>query len=209
MISLTYLTLQNAISNYLERQDDNFWETLPLLINLAQRRLSRDLKLLGTLALVSYNNIDSPIIDKPVNWLANSWATCSTTDTPLSYRGFPLIVYMGSQVKEKTLNVSPTFYTDVSDSQWMVFPLQDKKTYDFQFSYYQIPPLLSDDHTRNFFTDILPDALIQACLLEAVIYLQDDARIPLLTETYNKVLTSVQSQDLQSQLTNFTQLRNQ
>ena len=66
---MTYDSLVDDISTYLERTDDATLEKIPTFIMLAEQILAMDLKFLGNLTVAESNMVQNdPVIQKPARW---------------------------------------------------------------------------------------------------------------------------------------------
>ena len=66
---MTYDSLVEDISSYLERTDTATLEKIPQFIMLAEQVIAAELKFLGNLTVATSNMVTGePVIDKPARW---------------------------------------------------------------------------------------------------------------------------------------------
>ncbi len=176
---LTYNKLIEKIPQYLNRYDDTVVNNLPFFIMLAERRISRDFKILGTKRFINGTLINGEnLIAKPNRWLKTSSFAISVpaqyiedtyTLEPLFDREitFCQLYWPNVQVLDK-----PEYYADFEYDQWYIVPTPDKK-YNYTSSYFEVPVLIDESNSNNFYTDELPDLLLYGCLTEACGFLKD------------------------------------
>lgn len=104
---MTYATLLDSIRNYLEREDDETLEAeIPTLVLFAQRRIARELKILGLQAYVTGSFLTSNgVIQKPSRWLntlsinygssANTVIAATVTSGGAGYKYAPTVTVTG------------------------------------------------------------------------------------------------------------------
>lgn len=188
---LTYDSLTTKLLEYLNREGTNVVSSIPMFIMLGERRVSRDLNILGTLKYISgvFNTGGTPpppppdprlpgILSKPDRWLkTNSFfvgynelnETGYNTMRPLLNRDNAFCFFAYPNANEKGL---PKFYADYEYYQYLVVPTPDQD-YTYLISYYQVPELLDDSVSTNFLTDYDPDILIAAAMIEGCLYLKN------------------------------------
>ena len=195
---LTYNTLVTALEFYLQRLDSNFVSEIPLFIMLAQRRVARELKILGNKVFIQDTvHVGSPFIEKPMDWLNSSDFYMGTgtdfhTSIPLQQVGYG---YCQIYWPDATQTGTPKFIADYTINSWYIAPTPDL-LYPYTFSYYQIPTLIADDSQTNWLTENAPDVLIYAALLETASYLQDDERVPTWQKYYDLAKSALSQEDM-------------
>lgn len=201
--ALTYNGLLDRLKAYLERgstvaSDRTVYEELPNLINLAERRLARELKVQGTVSVVSSTMVNgTAVYQKPDRWretVSIRVGTGSGYNTmvevyPRAYE------YMRSYWPDQTSEDQPRFYADYDYQHWFVAPTPDDN-YPYEVLYYELPPLLDDTTQTNWFTEYAPDALLYASLLEASPFLKNDERIPVWEGMLNRSIAALNGEDI-------------
>jgi hypothetical protein len=200
--SMTFTSLQSDIRNYLERggaTDPIVFEQIPRLITLAERRISRELKIQGFLAVVNtFMQAGVSVYPKPDRWrdtVSINIGTGSGNNTrtaiyPRSYE------YVREYWPDATQEETPEFYADYNYSNWVFAPTPDA-AYPMEVLYYELPPLLDEDTQTNWLTEYAPNLLLYGCLLEATPFVKDDQRVQLWQAYYDRALSALNGEDLQ------------
>jgi len=202
-VAMTYTSLLNDIRAYLERgatlaTDPTVYEQLPNLVNLAERRLERDIKVIGTITVVSSTMIDgTAVYAKPDRWreTVSMFAGVSTNFNtrkeiyPRSYE------YCRSFWPNQTSASEPRFYADYDYQHWLIVPTPDE-AYPYEILYHEQPPYLDDNTQTNWFTEYAPDALLYGSLLEAQPFLKNEEMITVWDQFYNRSIAAINKEDL-------------
>jgi hypothetical protein len=195
---LTYPRLVTALENYLERLDANFVSEIPLFIMLGERRVARDLKILGLKVFITENLlIGQQTLTKPNRWLNTSSFNIGT-GTNFNARVQVLqrsYEYCRIYWPNPTLTGQPKYYSDYDYNHWLITPTPDK-AYPYEIAYYEVPQLIDDTVSTNWLTENAPDILLYACLLETASYLKDDDRVPTWLNYYEIAKKSLTEEDL-------------
>lgn len=202
-VAMTYTSLLNDIRAYLERgatlaTDPTVYEQLPNLVNLAERRLQRDIKVVGTISVVSSTMIDgTTVYAKPDRWretvsmFAGVGAGFNTRKEiyPRSYE------YCRSFWPNQTSTGAPRFYADYDYQHWLIVPTPDE-AYPYEILYNEQPVYLDDNTQTNWFTEYAPDALLYGSLLEAQPFLKNEEMITVWDQFYNRSIAAINGEDL-------------
>lgn len=200
--AMTYNSLLNDMRAYLERgatfaTDPTVYEQLPKLINIAERRLARELKILGTATVVSSTmQTGVATYQKPDRWretisMRIGTGTGFNTTKEIYPRAYEFMrLYWNNQ----TLGGEPRFYSDYDYSNWFIAPTPDAD-YPYEILYYELPALLDDTNQTNWFTQYAPDVLLYASLLEASPFLKNEEIIPVWEGFYNRALAAYNGED--------------
>lgn len=200
--AMTFNSLLSDVRSYLERgtsatQDPRVFEQLPKLINLAERRIARDLKIQGQIEVVSGTwNAGVYVQKKPERWretVAISVGTGTTQEnyTPVNARG---LEFMRAFCPNPATRGQPRYYGDYNYENWLVVPTPDKN-YPVEIVFYALPALLDETNQTNWATEYMPDALLYGTLLGAAPFLMNDERIPIWKQFYAESIGSVDSED--------------
>jgi hypothetical protein len=201
--AMTFTSLKQDVQRYLERggtlaSDPIVFEQIPRLINLAERRIARELKIQGFINVVTTTlNAGDPVVPKPDRWrdtVSMFIGTGATNDNrkPLFSRGYE---YLRSYWPDATETEEPLFYSDYDYNHWLVAPTPDED-YPVEILYYQLPPLLDDEAQTNWLTENAPEILLYATLLEATPFLKNDERIPVWQSMYDRAASMLNGEDL-------------
>lgn len=199
----TFASLQTDVQNYLERSgsfavDPTFAAQLPRLINLAERRCARELKIEGFLNVVT----DTFIVGQSVYAKPDRWReTVSINFGSGAGKNIRKFIftrayeYLRAFWPDKSLTAEPQYYADYNYSNWLVLPPPDA-AYPFEVLYYQLPELLDDDNQSNWLTEYAPELLLYATLLEATPFLKNDERIGTWQSLYDRAAAMLNGEDL-------------
>jgi hypothetical protein len=201
--TMTFTTLQQDVRRYLERgttyaSDPVVFEQIPRLINLAERRIARELKIQGFINIVS-GTLQSgvAVYPKPDRWRDTVSINIGTgannnTRKVLFSRVYE---YLLSYWPDRTATQQPIFYSDYDYSHWLIAPTPDA-AYPFEVLYYELPPLLDDAVQTNWLSEYAPQLLLYGTLLEATPFLKNDERIPVWQNMYDRAAAMLNGEDL-------------
>ena len=205
--SMTYNSLIADIQSYIERGtsvDTEVSAQLPKLINLAERAIATDLKILGFLNVVTTDLVlNTSVYAKPDRWrgtVSMSFGTANSSTDPTKNTRVSLFPrsyeYCRNYWPNSAAVDTPEFYADYDYSHWLIVPTP-ADTYPLEILYYQQPPYLDTTNQTNWLTDYEPNLLLYRCLLEAAPYLKNDERIPVWRQMYEERKAAANGQDLQ------------
>lgn len=200
---MTFTTLQEDVRRYLERgatyaSDPVVYAQIPRLINLAERRISRELKIQGFINVVTGTLVvGQSVYPKPDRWrdtVSINIGTGSTSNNrkPLFTRVYE---YLLSYWPDRSQTDEPLFYADYDYSHWLIAPTPNAE-YPFEILYYELPPLLDDGVQTNWLTEYAPQLLLYATLLEATPFLKNDERINVWQSMYDRAAAMLNGEDL-------------
>ena len=201
--TMTFTTLQQDVRRYLERgssyaSDPVVFEQIPRLINLAERRIARELKIQGFINVVT-GTLQSgvAVYDKPDRWRDTVSINIGTgvnnnTRKVLFARAYE---YLLSYWPDRTDTAQPEYYSEYDYDHWLIAPTPDAD-YPFEVLYYELPPLLDDAVQTNWLTDYAPQLLLYGTLLEATPFLKNDERIPVWQNMYDRAAAMLNGEDL-------------
>jgi hypothetical protein len=196
----TFTTLKEDIRRYLERgftlaSDQLVYEQIPRLINLAERRIARELKVEGLInVLTGTLSPGLAVYPKPDRWRTTVSFNFGIGDQynqlfPRSYE------YVRAYWPDRTQTDVPLFYADYDYNNWILSPTPDQ-AYPFEVLVYQLLPLLDDSNQTNWLTEYAPQVLLYASLLEATPFLKNDERIPVWQQMYDRSAQALNGEDL-------------
>ena len=199
----TFASLQIDLRRYLERgftlaSDEIVYEQLPRLINLAERRIARELKVQGLISVVTSTfQPGLAVYPKPDRWRTTvsfnfGQGTNNSEYTQLWPRSYE---YIRSYWPNRDLTDVPEFYADYDYTNWIVSPTPDA-AYPFEVLVYQLIPLLDDTNQSNWLTEYAPQLLLYASLLEATPFLKNDERIGVWQQMYDRAAQALNGEDL-------------
>ena len=201
--TMTFETLKQDIRRYLERgatlaSDAVVYEQIPRLINLAARRIARELKVQGFLVAVTDTMVPGQsVYAKPDRWRDTVSVNVGTGDN-LANRKFLFTrdyEYLRSYWPNESETDTPVFYADYDYTHWLIAPTPDQ-AYPFEVLYYELPPLLDDTIQTNWLTEYAPQLLLYGALLEATPFLKNDERIATWQQFYDRAAAMLNGEDL-------------
>ena len=201
--TMTFTTLQQDVRRYLERgatyaSDPVVYEQIPRLINLAERRIARELKVQGFINVVTGTfSIGQAVYSKPDRWRdtvsVNIGTGASNNNRKVLFtRDYE---YLLSYWPNRTETEEPIFYADYDYDHWLIAPTPDAE-YPFEILYYELPPLLDDSVQTNWLTEYAPQLLLYGTLLEATPFLKNDERINVWQSMYDRAAAMLNGEDL-------------
>ncbi len=189
MAFTNYTSFVTVVENYLARTDLS--AQIPDFINLAQQRMTRDLRTRPMLkvATTTANNQDGTV-ELPTDFLEMR---------ELHFQGNPEIVleYQSPDLFFRNLLTDtggvPRFYTLISN-ELQFAPMPDGDL-TLQMLYYAQPTFISSTTASNLYLANYPDALLYATLAEAEPYLMNDSRIQTWATMYDRAITNIMRND--------------
>ena len=201
--TMTFETLKQDVQRYLERgatlaSDAVVYEQIPRLINLAERKIARELKIQGFINIVSDTlTVGQSVYPKPDRWrdtvsINIGTGTGNTQRTPIFARSYE---YLRSYWPDEALRDTPLFYADYNYQNWLIAPTPDV-AYPIEILFYELPQLLDDITQTNWLTEYAPQVLLYATLVEATPFLKNDERIPVWQNMYDRAAAMLNGEDL-------------
>jgi hypothetical protein len=189
--ALTFDELKARLKSVLQRNNDTLLsDNLDMIIDFGERRVARELKFIGTRAVVVGTFTQGePRITKPARWLETiSFSYGTGVGNNERVQMFPRSAeFCKTYWPDLTAEGGPKYYGDDNFSHWIAVPSPDDD-YPIEISYYERPEPLSDTNQTNFFTINTPDLLFYACLLETPGILRTDERVPTWQSQYDRHL---------------------
>ncbi len=191
----SYLYLVDDITQACENDGTEFQTYIPKMVNRAEERMTRDLDDYGlvtytSVAISADNNIvtlpagtrviknftvtlgasgKSPILQRTDEFINDYWPDAtSTTDTPIYY----------ARRDNTTIMIAPT----------------TNQTYDAEIVHVNKPVALTTATPNNYFSDFCYDALFNASMVEAMMFMKDYPTAQLFEQRYAQSLQTLQNQ---------------
>ncbi len=189
MAFTNYTSFVTVVENYLARSDLS--AQIPDFINLAQQRMTRDLRTRPMLK-VSTTTADSGdgTVELPIDFLEMR---------ELHFQGNPPTTLQYQSPDQffrnlvSTTSGLPFFYTIISNElQFAPVPNGDQT---LQMLYYAQPTFISPTTASNLYLANYPDALLYATLAEAEPYLMNDARVQTWASMYDRAISNIMRND--------------
>lgn len=189
MAFTNYTSFVTVVENYLARTDLS--AQIPDFINLAQQRMTRDLRTRPMLKVSTTTaNSQDGTVELPSDFLEMR---------ELHFQGNPDIVlqYQSPDLFFRNLLTDtggqPYFYTLIGNEfQFAPVPSGDLT---LQMLYYAQPTFISPTTANNLYLTNYPDALLYATLAEAEPYLMNDLRIQTWATMYDRAITNIMRND--------------
>jgi len=191
---LTYDNLVDLLEVYLERTDSTLVDKIPTFVLLAQTRISREIKQLGTRMVVNATfSSGTAVIQKPNDWretisINYGTSTSSNTRVTLLPRSYEYCREFWPDPTQTSSDVK--YYSDYNYNYWLVTPTPNS-AYPFEVMYYNTLKPIDDTTQTNWVTQYAPDLLLYACLLETAPFLKVDDRIPVWQQLYDRALAAI------------------
>ncbi len=192
---MTYDSLVEDISSYLERTDTATLEKIPQFIMLAEQVIAAELKFLGNLTVVTSNMVlGEPVIDKPARWrkTVSMNIIVAGKRQPVLLRKYE---YLREYWPDADQEDVPKYYCDYDYTHWLVAPTPDDD-YAFEVLYYERLQPLDSSNQSNWFTQYAPQALLYGSLLQAMPFLKNDERIPMWQQQYTQIMSVLKDEDI-------------
>jgi hypothetical protein len=188
MALTNYTTFVSTVENYLARTD--LTNVIPDFIQLAQTRMSRDLRTEKMLKVATTTMVDNTV-SIPADMLeVREIHLQGNPPVILEYQS-PDLFFKNFQT---TLSGRP-FYFTMLGSEFQFAP-QPNGNQTVQILYYSQPTFISTTTASNLFLANYPDALLYATLAEAEPYLMNDGRIQTWSSLYDRAIANIKTSDL-------------
>jgi hypothetical protein len=188
MALATYTELVSTVESYLARTDLN--TIVPTFVQLAQERITRDLRTREMLRLSTTTATDSTV-ELPIDFLEMR---------ELHFQGNPPVT-LEYQSPDKffrnhvtTTSGLPYYFTIIGyEMQFAPVP-DDNQT--LQMLYYAKPTFISPSVSSNLYLANYSDALLYATLAEAEPYLMNDSRLQVWASMYERAIANIMKNDI-------------
>lgn len=189
MALTTYTELKASIGDWLNRTD--LTSAIPDFISLAEAQIERQLR---TRQMIVRSNADisTEYAALPGGFLETKSFKLTSTNpvTPLIFQTIDAL----DDLSRLYSSPSRPKYFGIVGGQVRVVPSPDT-SYTTELIYYSTLSKLSSTVSSNWLLAASPDVYLYGSLLQAAPYLQDDARIPVWSNLYDKALTDLQTAD--------------
>lgn len=191
---MTYDSLVDDITTYLERTDAQTIAKIPQFIMFAEQIIASEIKFLGNLVVVtSTMTQDENIIPKPSRWrkTVSMNVTVDGVRQPVLLRTYE---YLREYWPDQTKTDIPKYFGDYDYDHWLVVPTP-ATGYTYEVLYYERNQPLDSSNQSNWFTEYAPQALLYGSLLQAMPFLKNDERIPMWQAQYDKIIAVLQNEN--------------
>ena len=188
MALATYSELVSTVESYLARSD--LTSIIPTFVQLAQLRMTRDLRTREMLKVVTTTATDGTV-EIPTDFLEMR---------EMHFQGNPPIT-LEYESPDKffrdmltTTSGLPYYYTIIG-YEFQFAPTPDSSK-TLQLLYYAQPTFISATTSSNLYLANYPDALLYATLAEAEPYLMNDPRIQTWASMYDRAIGNIMENDI-------------
>ena len=189
MAFTNYTSFVTTVENYLAR--DDLGTVIPDFIELAQERLSRDLRVQEMLKV---STADTTAGDKniafPTDFLELREIHIDGTPVYTLEYQTPDKFFRNGKTHQSGV---PTHFTMLG-AEFQFAPVPDG-TQTVQILYYAKPDFISTTQASNVYLAYFPDALLYATLAEAEPYLMNDERVQVWASLYDRAITNIKEND--------------
>jgi hypothetical protein len=195
-VQMTYNSLYDDISSYLERTDAATLAKIPTFIMLAEQVIAAEIKFLGNLTVNESTMVaGNPVITKPARWrkTVSMNITVDGERKPVFLRTYEFLrQYWPDEAQEG----EPKYYADYDYTHWLVAPTP-ALPYTFEVMYYEEVQPLDETNQTNWFTQYAPQAMLYGSLLQAMPFLKNDERMPMWQAQYDKIIAQLKTENVQ------------
>ena len=199
---MTYNSLVLQIQAETERTDSNatgtgFVNQIPNFIAFAQQRMCRDSKsLLLEQYVIGTFTVDNPVIPKPGRWRRSITMNYGTGPGNFVVNIVQLRSYEFLRLywPNPTTTAPPLFYSDYGFDHILIAPTPDA-AYPFEYGYLELPQPITMANQVNSLTNIAPDVLFAACMVEATQFLKNFGQASFWEQEYQTKLAPFNQQD--------------
>jgi hypothetical protein len=188
MAFTNYTSFVTTVESYLARTD--LTTVIPDFIQMAQLRMSRDLRTEAMLKVATTTPTDSKVAF-PTDFLELREMHFQGNPPILLEFQTPDLFFRNGQT---TLSGRSHYFTMLG-TEFQFAPTQDTD-YTIQILYYAQPTFISTTTSSNLFLAYYPDALLYATLAEAEPYLMNDPRVATWSALYDRAIANIKKSDL-------------
>ena len=189
MAFTNYTSFVTTVENYLARSD--LTSVIPDFIELAQERLSRDLRVQEMLKVATASTVaGDKNIAFPVDFL--ELREIHINGTPMVNLEYQTPDKFFRNGKAHQSGV-PVYFTMLG-AEFQFAPVPDG-TRTVQILYYAKPDFISASTASNVYLAYFPDALLYATLAESEPYLMNDERLAVWSSLYDRAIANIREND--------------
>jgi len=189
MAFTNYTSFVSTVENYLARSD--LTSVIPDFVELAQERLSRDLRVQEMLKVATADTVGG---DKNISFPADflELREIHIQGNPVYTLDFqtPDKFFRNGKTSESGV---PTHFTMLG-AEFQFAPVPDG-TQTVQILYYAKPDFISASQASNVYLAYFPDALLYATLAESEPYLMNDERLAVWSSLYDRAIANIREND--------------
>lgn len=182
----TYAELQDAISDFLNRQD--LTSAIPTFISLAENSFNRDIRHWRMDVRTSIT-IDAQFVDLPDGWLETVKIIVPVAEGPQELELIPLAEMDERRYASSDVAGVPRFYA-INAGKIEVYPTPSE-SFAGSITYVQKVPALSVSNTSNWLLENFSDVYLYGALAHSAPYLQEDQRLSVWAAMYQQALAAI------------------
>lgn len=188
MALATYSDLKASVASTLHRTD--LTTQIPDFVTLAEAQMRRRLRTAKMVTRTTLS-VNAQYVDAPSDFDGIKTLDLATDPvTPLKFLSDDM---MTEELARNPGTGKPRFFSIVG-VQFRFLPVPDT-TYTADLGYYQNVPALSDSATTNWVLTGHPDAYLYGTLLQAALWLRDDARAGTWSGLFETAVNDITAQD--------------
>jgi hypothetical protein len=185
---MTYAELQTKVVSFLNRIGFTELEAeVPFLMEMAQRRIARTCDL-RAMEVIKTDVLSA--LTAPTGVFRVKTFTIEQSSQTFELSGVPY-----KKVKQAAGQTGIPKYYAVVGNVYQLGPVADSD-YDAEIVTYQMLPLLTDLAPNNWLSDEAPELLLYATLIEAGLFLKDDARAGVWEKQYNDIKKAIEDSEM-------------
>ena len=198
--TMTYDSLIQDISEYTERDDQEFLDQIPRFILLAENKIAAAVKTLWETVVVNTTiPINGSSLAKPVRWRKTLSIKVESNGNSTTVPGAP--IYLRDQnfvslYQNEAEAGRPEYYADWDYENWIFAPVADRE-YQVQISYIAKVRPLDENNQVNLITTECPQLLLYATMVEACSYLKAFDKLQIWQPMYQSELANLTAEDEQ------------
>ena len=191
MANYTYLV--DDISQATENDGTEFLNYIPKMVNRAEERLTRDLDDYG---LVTYTSV---AVSSGVNQVTLPSGTRIVKNLNIVANGTRINLlqrtdeYLRDYWPVSASTGTPEYYARRNNTTVLLAPTP-VSTFDGEVVHISRPTTLASATPNNYFSDFCYDALFNACMVEAMVFMKNYNAIQLFEQRYQEALNTLRNQ---------------
>jgi len=208
--AMTFTSLQASVQSYCTRGgasvDAQFNAQLPLMINLREKQIARELKIQGFINNVTWTmQANLGVYQKPTRWretVSMNVGTNIGTATTYNTRVMLLprsLEYCRRAYPDDTVTGTPEFYADYDYDHYLIVPTPSD-AFPIETNFWQLLQPLDTTNQINWLTEYAPNALLHGTLVEAFTYLKNPEQAAAWSAAYDRDMSALNGEDLQKML---------
>lgn len=199
---MTFSSLEDTLKAYAEQggaDDVTVDNYIPQIINTAERRIARELKVQGFIEVVfSALVTNQRAYQKPDRWRSTISMSIGTGTSNNTRKFLRELSYEAANTYWPSMSTAsePRFYADYDYNNYLITPTPDA-AYPWEILYWQLPPLLDATNQTNWLTNFAPNTLLHGSLVELFGFLRNDGDMQKWKAEYDRDMGALLGEDIQ------------